>query len=94
MIGAAPDAVRDARFKYRRATGQELRSRPHLSDVSRDEEAHNLASLHPASATRLREALDAMTDDVRRNPRGWRSAGSPHGSGLRPKPPAERSASR
>jgi arylsulfatase A-like enzyme len=71
-IGASPDAVRDARFKYRRATGQEGRSRPHLSDVSRDEEAHNLASLHPASAERLREALDAMTDDVHRNPRGWR----------------------
>lgn len=71
-IGAAPAAVREARFKYRLETGQELRSRPHLSDLLRDEEAHDLSKRHPETTARLRSALDAMTDEVQRNPRGWR----------------------
>jgi arylsulfatase A-like enzyme len=71
-IGATPDAVRDARFKYRRETGQEFRSRPHLSDLSLDAEAHNLREKQPEVTARLQRALDAMTDDVARNPRGWR----------------------
>jgi arylsulfatase A-like enzyme len=71
-LGATPDAVRDARFKLRRETGQELRSKPHLSDLLRDEEAHNLAKRHPEDAARLGSALDAMSEGVRRNPRGWR----------------------
>lgn len=71
-IGAAPDAVRDGRFKYRRETGQELRSKPHLSDLRLDEEAHNLVKRHPEEAARLRRALDAMSEQVRSNPRGWR----------------------
>lgn len=71
-IGAKPDAVRDARFKYRRETGQEFRSRPHLSDLLLDEEAHNLREKQPDVAARLAGALDAMTNDVQRNPRGWR----------------------
>jgi arylsulfatase A-like enzyme len=71
-IGAKPDAVRDKRFKYRRETGQEFRSRPHLSDLLLDEEAHNVREKRPDVAARLQGALDAMTDEVRRNPRGWR----------------------
>jgi len=71
-IGTAPDAVRDARFKYLARTGQEARSKPHLSDLSRDAEAHNLAALHPAETARLAGALEAMTRSVEENPRGWR----------------------
>ena len=71
-LGAAPVAVRDTRFKYRKETGQEGRSKPHLSDLALDAEAHNLASLHPAKAAELAAALDAMTRSVEENPRGWR----------------------
>lgn len=71
-IGSAPEAVRDTRYKYRRETGQEFRSKPHLSDLELDNEAHNLAKTHTDVAERLRSALDAMTQSVRDNPRGWR----------------------
>ncbi len=71
-IGADPEAVRGPRFKYRRETGEELRSKPHLSDLGLDAEAHNLVKLHPEEADRLRSALDSMTASVRENPRGWR----------------------
>lgn len=71
-LGAEPEAVRDARFKYRRATGQELRSKPHLSDLALDAEAHNLAKRHPDDAARLAGALAEMARSVRENPRGWR----------------------
>lgn len=71
-IGAAPVAVRGERFKYRHESGQTGRSKPHLSDLALDAEAHDLASLHPEEAARLREALEAMTAGVEANPRGWR----------------------
>jgi arylsulfatase A-like enzyme len=71
-IGSEPEAVRDARYKYRRKTGQEFRSKPHLSDLELDAEAHNLAKTHPEAADRLRAALDAMAASVRDDPRGWR----------------------
>lgn len=70
-IGASPAAVRDARFKYRSESGQYGRSKPHLSDLRLDQEAHNLAKLHPDEAARLRAALDAMAGAVQHNPRGW-----------------------
>jgi arylsulfatase/uncharacterized sulfatase len=71
-IGATPVAVRDARFKYRRETGDLGRSKPHLSDLALDAEAHNLTSLHPGETAALASALDAMTRSVEENPRGWR----------------------
>ena len=71
-IGSEPEAVRDARYEYRRKTGQQLRSKPHLSDLALDAEAHNLVKTHPDVAERLRTALDAMAQSVRDNPRGWR----------------------
>ena len=73
-IGSEPEAVRDARYEYRRKTGQQLRSKPHLSDLALDAEAHNLVKTHPDVAERLRTALDAMAQSVRDNPRGWRRA--------------------
>jgi arylsulfatase A-like enzyme len=71
-IGEEPDAVRDARFKYLRSTGDEGRDRPHLSDVADDAEAHDLHRKHPEAARRLADALDAMQRGVAENPRGWR----------------------
>jgi arylsulfatase A-like enzyme len=71
-IGASPAAVRDARFKYLRETGQQWRSKPHLSDLLLDQEAHNLVKRHPEEASRLRAVLDTMTRAVQQNPRGWR----------------------
>jgi hypothetical protein len=64
--------VRDARFKYLRETGQQGRSKPHLSDLLLDQEAHNLVKRHPEEASRLRAALDTMKRTVQQNPRGWR----------------------
>jgi arylsulfatase A-like enzyme len=70
-----PEAVRDARFKYLRETGDWGRSRGHLTGLDLDEENHGLALKHPQAAERLAEALAAMRDSLRDNPRGWRTGG-------------------
>jgi arylsulfatase A-like enzyme len=71
-IGEEADAVRDARFKYLRSTGDEGRDRPHLSDVTDEAEAHDLHHRYPQAARRLSEALYSMRREVAANPRGWR----------------------
>jgi len=70
-VGAAPDAVRDGRFKYLLSTGDVGRDRAHLSLVDVDAEAHDVASLFPAETRKLARVLDDMTRSVGTNPRGW-----------------------
>lgn len=67
-----PEAVRDADFKYLRSTGVRSRDRPHLSDLDRDREAHDLRHRHPERAARLAAALAAEREAFETNPRGWR----------------------
>ena len=72
LLKRLPDAVRDARFKYRRESGDPGRSKPQLTRLDADDESHNLAARFPADAERLRGALDAMDAALEENPRGWR----------------------
>ena len=71
-LDGLPAAVRDADFKYLRSTGVRMRDRPHLSDLDRDREAHDLRHRFPARAARLAEALDAKRAEFADDPRGWR----------------------
>lgn len=66
-----PEAVRDADYKYLRATGVMNRDRPHLSDLRRDREAHDLRHLHPERAEHLAKALAAKRAEFEANRRGW-----------------------
>ncbi len=68
-----PEAVRDADFKYLRETGVMNRSRPHLSDLRRDHEAHDLRHRHSDRAERLARALAEKRAEFESNPRGWRA---------------------
>jgi arylsulfatase A-like enzyme len=72
VMGVAPVAVRDDRFKYRRVTGQSGRSKPTLTALEEDQENHNLIKRFPDEAVRLSAQLDAMAADLEANPRGWR----------------------
>ncbi|MFK7895741.1 MAG: sulfatase [Myxococcota bacterium] len=67
-----PEAVRDADFKYLRSTGVPMRDRPHLSDLSRDKEAHDLRKRHPERAEALAQALEAKRTEFENDRRGWR----------------------
>jgi len=72
VMGDAPVAVRDDRFKYRRVTGQSGRSKPTLTALGEDQENHNLIKRFPDEAARLSAQLDAMAAELEANPRGWR----------------------
>ena len=67
-----PAAVRDADYKYLLETGVMNRSRPHLSDLRRDREAHDLRHLHRDRAERLASALAEKRAEFETNQRGWR----------------------
>jgi arylsulfatase A-like enzyme len=70
--GALPVAVRDARFKYLRSTGDTGRDKPILTDLRLDEESHDLSRRQPEVAARLADALERMRHELAVNPRGWR----------------------
>ena len=72
VTGLRPDAVRDRSFKYLEESGDLGRSRPHLTLVARDAENHDLRTLYPQEEARLAAALEAMGEQIRDNPRGWR----------------------
>jgi arylsulfatase A-like enzyme len=72
VLSSEPDAVRDSRFKLLGESGNLGRNRPHLTRLDVGIEAHDLRAKHPDVARRLGARLDAMRDDVRANPRGWR----------------------
>lgn len=72
VLDSLPGAVRSGRFKYRLATGDLGRDRPHLSRVDADAEAHELSRLHPDEAKRLAGVLESTRQRVAANPRGWR----------------------
>lgn len=70
--GRLPVAVRDARFKYLRSTGDTGRDKPILTDLRLDEESHDLMRRHPEVGARLAEALERRRSALDENPRGWR----------------------
>ena len=73
VLSSEPDAVRDDRFKLLGETGVPGRNRPHLTRLDADAEAHDLRMKHPEDASRLGERLASMREEIRENPRGWRS---------------------
>ena len=72
VTGTLPDAVRDARFKLLRSTGDWGRDRPHLTRLAFDQEAHDLRRRYPEVTQRLTAALQTKRQEFERNPRGWR----------------------
>jgi arylsulfatase A-like enzyme len=77
VLGGEPEAVRDARFKYRASTGQIGRSRPHLTLVDSDTEAHDLRHLYPDDTSRLAAVLEDARREFAENPRGWKQPPEP-----------------
>lgn len=71
VVGDMPVAVRDARFKYREATGQSGRSKPTLTLIDGDQENHNLIRRFPKEGARLARELATMQSQVASDPRGW-----------------------
>ena len=72
VFGSLPEAVRDARFKLLRSSGDAGRDRPHLTRLDADIEAHDLRSKHPEVAAKLEAALAAGREEFETNLRGWR----------------------
>ncbi|MEZ4217577.1 MAG: sulfatase-like hydrolase/transferase [Myxococcota bacterium] len=70
--GSHVAAVRDARFKYLLESGDRGRSRPHLTSLALDAEAHDLRARHPEEAARLAQAAARLQAELDANPRGFR----------------------
>jgi arylsulfatase A-like enzyme len=71
-VSGETEAVRDRRFKYRAESGDLGRSKPQLTRLDVDAEAHDLSALHPEEAARLADRLARWREQVSRNPRGWK----------------------